>query len=147
MKCSELDTFTCDEISSLTCDQIDSDKQELLLQIATGKITVSEEIWEKIKTLCENSIRLYNATAPESKRIPVENNTESDLTKKIKLILRSIEILIGFVFGQSVNITNYNVENNIYLETPAPIDEKTRDTLSHNIEEILDMLEEHKEVL
>ena len=44
-------------------------------------------------------------------------------------------------------MSNYNVENNIYLETPAPIDEKTRDTLSHNIDEILDMLEEHKEVL
>lgn len=147
MKCSELDTFTCDEISSLTCDQIDSDKQDLLFKIAMGEIAVPDQVWEKIRILCENSIKMYNAIAPNSQKITITQKARWENARdNMSFVLSSISFIFGLL-NKTSPMANYNTENNIYIENPAPIDEKTRDTLSHNIEEILDMLEDHKEVL
>ena len=147
MKCSELNTFTCDEISSLTCDQIDSDKQDLLLKIATGEITVPDKVWEKIRILCENSIKMYNAIAPDFQKVTISQKTRlENIRDNMSFVFSSISF-IWTLLNPTSTITNYNIENNIYIKNPAPIDEETRNALSHNIDEILDTLEEHKEVL
>lgn len=143
MKCSELNYFTCEEVSSFTCDQLNSDKQDLLLKIARGEIIVSDQAWEKVRVLCENSIRLYNSIAPESKKFEIQSKSNwGTALSNIGSIASIISFFSGLFNPTSVtNVTNNYIENNFY------INEDIQHTLEYNIDEILNILEIHEEIL